>query len=139
MRARPLRLLLALALAPAGCAEELGPVRFETARVTGRVRVGATPLGSGFVELHPVGGTVGNIRSAPIRPDGSFEATGVAVGEQLLRVVDPPVPLPPPSADPRVRFDEFTSPLRRRIARHGAPLDIDLNLEAAVLRSKPRP
>lgn len=136
-----LRLTAWLALAAsllAGCAEELGPVDRPTARVTGRVRIGSTPVGGGWVELIPAEGTTGDLRSAPLRPDGSFEADRVAAGTVTIRLVNPPVPLPGFPSEPRVGFDQFTSPIRREV-RDGDSLDIDLRAEQIrFLREGPR-
>jgi hypothetical protein len=82
---------LALVWLAPGCREELGPVQFPTTRVTGVVREGERPVGGGWVEFLPVDGTVGNLRSAPIRRDGSFEADRVAVGTYQVGLVAAPV------------------------------------------------
>jgi len=49
----------------AGCAEELGPPRRATTRVTGSVHEGRSPVSGGWIEFLPAGSTVGNMRSAP--------------------------------------------------------------------------
>lgn len=105
----------------AGCAEELGPIPKPTARVTGRVRVGALPVGGGWVEFLPVDGTVGDLRSAPIRPDGTFEGDRVAVGLNAIRLVNPPRTLPGGRL-----FLDFNGPLRRTIPDGSSALEIDL-------------
>src|SRR4051794_23364773 len=76
---RPATLVLgfALFLAVPGCAEELGPERFVTTRVTGIVREGREPVSAGFIEFSPIDGTVGKLTSAPIGRDGRFVAEGV--------------------------------------------------------------
>ena len=53
-------------------------------------------------------GTVGNLRSARIQPDGSFEADAVAVGENALRLVNAPIRMP--GGDQL--FGQFTTPIR---------------------------
>ena len=75
----PLAALLALV---AGCREELGPVRFPTTRVCGRVLESGRPVAGGWIEFAPIEGTVGNRRSAPLAADGRFEVSGVAVGRK---------------------------------------------------------
>ncbi len=125
-------LLLALALAASGCGEELGPERPPTARISGRVRVGDRPVSGGWIEFLPVEGTRGNLRSAPLGPDGRFAADGVAAGRDLVRFVRPPFELPAPSADPRLGFTQFTSPLRLDVV-DGATIDLDLRAEALRL------
>ena len=76
----------ALALLAAGCAEELGPETFRTTNVHGSILEGGRIVVRGWIEFHPFGGTVGSIRVAPIRADGSYEATGVAVGRNIIQV-----------------------------------------------------
>jgi hypothetical protein len=117
--------LALMGLAP-GCREELGPVRFPTTRVTGVVREGERPVGGGWIEFLPVDGTVGNLRSAPLRPDGSFEADRVAVGTNQVGLVAAPV-----GSLLAQRFHPMRSPIRRAIpAGPSTTLTIDLIEEA---------
>lgn len=127
-----LALLLAVGLA-AGCSEELGPERPETARVTGRIHIGGSPVGGGWVEFYPVEGAVGVLRSAPLRDDGTFEAMGVAAGPNLIRLAHPgPRPTTPYLAPTTYwLFQQPSSPIRRAIRPPGEALDIDLRAEAA--------
>jgi hypothetical protein len=110
----------------AGCREELGPERFQTTRVAGVVREGGRPVTGGWIEFVPAEGTVGNLRSAPIGPDGSFAADRVAVGTVAIGVVGAPLgPVTTPV------FRELVHPIRRTIpAGPSAPLEIDLLQEA---------
>ena len=48
----------------AGCAEELGPTKKVLVDVSGRVRLGATPVSGGWVEFIPIDGAVGDVRAA---------------------------------------------------------------------------
>jgi hypothetical protein len=73
-----------------GCREELGPERFPTASVSGVILQGGGPVSGGWVEFQPFDGAVGNFRSAKIQPDGTFRRDGVAVGPNLIRLVDIP-------------------------------------------------
>ncbi len=124
-----LSLAIVAAFAP-GCSEELGPERMVTTRVTGVVVEGSRPVGGGWVEFMPVDGTVGNLRSAPIGPDGRFVAEGVAVGENAVGVVGAPVRM----RGGRRAFDTLGTPVRRTIPRGpAAEVSIDL-LEEAVRR-----
>jgi hypothetical protein len=126
MRPAVLAALLA-ALAMAGCREELGPVAFPTTRVSGVVLEAGRPVGGGWIEFVPVEGTVGNLRSAPIRADGQFEASGVAVGKNLVRLVHAPIRIPGGQ-----HLFWFESPIRRQIPRGPAvTLVIDV-LEEAI-------
>ncbi|QDV37082.1 hypothetical protein [Tautonia plasticadhaerens] len=90
------RLLVAILLATAGCAEEAGPEPMPTAPVDGLVLLSGRPLPGGWLEFLPVEGTVGRLRSARIGPDGSFRAEGVAEGTVAVRVAG--AALPPPYA-----------------------------------------
>jgi len=110
-----------------GCSEELGPERFPTTRVTGVVVEGGRPVGGGWIEFIPTEGTVGNIRSARIGKDGSFQTDRVAIGENVIRLVNAPITVP---GGARL-FGQFASPVRRRIPQVPAgPLTIDLLDEA---------
>jgi hypothetical protein len=121
-------LACALPAGLAGCREELGPVALRTTRVTGTIREGGRPVGRGWVEFVPIEGTVGNLRTAAIGPDGRFEATRVAVGRNLIGLVNVPMSLPD---GPRL-FAPSASPIRRAIpAGDPAVLEIDL-LEEAI-------
>jgi hypothetical protein len=96
-------------------------------RVEGIVTQGDRPVSGGWIEFTPVGGTVGNLRSARLRADGRFVGEGVAVGENAIRLVNARMESPV-----FVRlFSPFTSPIRRVIAEHpSGPLKIDLVEEA---------
>ena len=85
--------LLCLCMVAAGCSEELGPEKFETTRVSGRVQLGGKPVTGGFVDMLPVGGTRGLLRSTRIRPDGHFEMDRVPVGVVAIRIVGAPIPV----------------------------------------------
>ncbi len=94
-------------------------------RVTGVVRVGDRPVDGGWIEFIPVDGTIGNIRTAPLAPDGSFEATRVAVGTNIVGLAHAPITLPGGHL-----FETFRSPLRRDIpAGMSTHLSIDLLAE----------
>ncbi len=129
---RDFKILLACLLGLAGCSQEMPPERIDTTPVSGRVHVGTRPIHGGWIEFMPIEGTVGLLRSAPLGPDGTFSARGVAIGRNLVRIVDPPFPLPSASPDPRIDFRQFTSPIRRDI-RPAEPLDIDLLSERVRL------
>jgi hypothetical protein len=92
-------------------------------RVEGVVREGRRPVARGWIEFFPVDGTIGKLRSARLRSDGSFEAEQVAVGVNLIRLVNAPFESPGAVG----LFDQYSSPIRRRIPeRSGQPLAIDL-------------
>ena len=123
------RWLLLLCPAALGCGEELGATRKPTTAVSGSVQIGRRPVGAGWIVFQPIDGTVGDLYAAPLRPDGSFHASGVAVGTNQVRIEHPEVRLPLPSpADPRIRFESPTSPIRRDV-RPGEPIVIDLASE----------
>jgi hypothetical protein len=124
-----------LVVLAAGCAEELGPERWETVRVSGVVTEGKTPVERGWVEFLPSDGTVGNMRSAPLGPDGRFVVDGVAVGVNRVGISGAPIAI----REVRRRFDPLGSPIRRTIAKgRSAPLKIDLLDEYALwLASRP--
>jgi len=119
--------LAGLALALSGCANALGPERMPVTRVKGRVTEGGRPVRGGWIEFFPVDGTVGNLRSARLNADGTFEADHVAVGLNLIRLVNTDLKHP----DAARLFGAYTSPIRRTIPeRPGDPLAIELVDEA---------
>ena len=127
--------LLLPGLLAAGCSEELGPERFPTTRVAGVVVEGGRPIAGGWIEFIPTDGTVGNIRSARIGRDGSFRTDRVAIGENVIRLVNAPINMPGGGK----LFGQFSSPVRRKIPLEpDGPLAIDL-LEEAVRYQATRP
>jgi hypothetical protein len=123
-----------LAFASPGCSEELGPEQMIVTRVTGVVRRGPTPVSGGWIEFLPVDGTVGKIRSARIRNNGSFEAEQVPVGRNLIRLANAPLG----SAGAEQLFGSYRSPIRRTVpAVPTSPLVIDV-LDEAILFKKSR-
>ena len=65
--------------------EELGPERpARTTRVAGRVDFRGRPVGSGWLEFVPIEGTVGNLRSASLRQDGTFHVDRVPIGKVAI-------------------------------------------------------
>jgi hypothetical protein len=119
--------LVAVLVVVAGCREELGPVQFPATRVRGRVVERGQPVAGGWIEFVPIEGTVGDRRSAPLAADGRFEVSGVAVGRNVIGLVNAPIRWP----DGRKLFHGQGSPIRRDIPRGAATtLTIDLLTEA---------
>jgi hypothetical protein len=137
---RPAVLFLGtLALLPGGCSEELGPFLPPVTQVKGRVTEGGRPITGGWVEFFPLDGCVGNLRSARLRPDGSFEADKVAVGFNLIRLVNTNISSVPARMIVPHAFNQYTSPIRRTIpSQLAAPLLIDV-FDEAVQFSNSRP
>lgn len=113
----------------AGCGRMAAPPLRETVDVRGRILAGGSPIGRGWVQLWPIEGTVGNMRTAPLEADGSFRVTKVPVGRVLV-MVDP---AEPPASGDRFRAARiarargFESPIRATIASPmPEPLAIDL-------------
>ena len=134
---RALFLLVALVSGTAGCSEELGPEAFPVARVKGRVTEGGRPITGGWIEFFPVDGGVGALRSAKLQPDGSFDADQVAVGLNLIRLVNTNIY----NVDASRMFSRYISPIRRNIPQKPAgPLLIDLVDEAIQFNTtRPKP
>ena len=127
-----------LALALAGCREELGPERLPTASVAGIVTAGPRPVAGGWVEFLPVEGTVGNARLARIAADGTFRADRVPVGRVLLRFER--IDLGANPLAPRVdlgRLRSHDSPTRRTIP--DGPIRVDLFEETIRAQARRRP
>jgi hypothetical protein len=128
-------LLALLALHLAGCAEELGPETMPTEEVVGTVRFRGRPVGPGFVEFAPMGGTVGVISSARLHPDGTFHARAVPVGKVGIRLAGVRLPETGDSTLNRALFlMTQVSLIHRRIDAAGTGrLNIELGVEAARL------
>ncbi len=128
---------VSLLTASSGCSEELGPERFTTTRVEGTVRLAGRPVAPGWVEFLPAEGTPGNLRSAPIREDGSFAIDGVPVGRvaiALAGVHGPPIPTSLGPVD-LGEFRFFQTPIHRLIpAGAKSRVDLDLAAEAESFR-----
>jgi hypothetical protein len=128
-------LLIWVSLAAGGCTEELGPEKLPVARVSGVVREGSRPVSGGWIEFIPVDETVGNFCSAKLGVDGSFDARGVAIGVNLIRLVNAPLSTP----DANRIVGAFNSPIRRTIvAQPTEPLSIDVVDELIRLQSSLR-
>jgi hypothetical protein len=116
------------ALALGGCSEELGPEPRITTTITGRVHIRGRPVSGGWIEFLPAEGTIGHLRSAPLRRDGTFEASKVAVGRNAVQIVHPPIPLPGGA------LFRNQALIRRDVT--GDPVDIDLQTEWINLQRK---
>ena len=118
-------LAIALTALPVGCGNTLGPERFKTTRVEGRVRIGLTPLDGGFIEFMPTGATVGIMTSGPIGSDGTFVVERAPVGEIAVGFFGGKLP--------RLlsrHFDTLGTTIRRTVPDSpSAKLDIDLQEE----------
>ncbi|WP_422931229.1 hypothetical protein [Singulisphaera sp. PoT] len=114
----------------AGCGEELGPVSFKTTRVRGVVSVGGEPVKGGFIEVTPILGTVGNLRTAPIGPDGRFDIDRVPVGKNAIGIMYAPIA-------PRLlsTFHPLGTPIHRTI-RDGESAELKLDLLTEMLRDR---
>lgn len=134
---RSLLAAFALLFYSIGCGQVLGPEQMPVAEVSGRVTQRGAPVRSGWIEFVPVDGTVGRMRSARLDSNGSFHATKVPVGQNLVRLVN--VKIDPDvgkrvAHDIRQIFGAFTSPIRRTIAANrNPPLEIDLVAEYVKL------
>ncbi len=122
-------LLMGIASSWVGCARTLGPVPMPMARVRGVVHDGNGPVSGGWIEFMPVDGTVGNLRSARLGPDGSFDAEGVPVGEVAIRLRNDRI-----DQDRVLRlFGRFTSPIRRMIPA-GPTASVKIDLAEEMIR-----
>jgi hypothetical protein len=123
----------------AGC-ELLGPAEdMPSAEVTGSVQLAGQPLTGGWVELMPIEGAIGHLRSGPIGPDGRFKISGAAVGKNAVRLVNPAAPGLPAVVlgVPMRRFEDYTNPMRRNLKSGlNGPIDIDLLDEAAKFTTR---
>jgi hypothetical protein len=112
-----------LALCSIGCRDVLGPEKMRVVTVDGQLTQGKKNVTRGWIEFVPVDGTVGRMRSARVLEDGTFHATKVAVGINLIRLVNADIDDP----DLRRGFGSFASPIRRTITEGlGGRLEIDV-------------
>lgn len=146
-RPRPLLMLAASAVivGTSGCREELGPERFLTASVSGTILKSGEPVTGGWVEFQPAEGAVGDFRSARIEPDGTFRTDRVAIGSNVIRLIDLPG-LPPGASAVLSNSVQNPRPIYRTIAREpDGPIRIDVIDEllryqdAQSPRAKPAP
>jgi hypothetical protein len=115
--------LCAAALCSIGCGDVLGPEKMPVAAVDGKVSQRGKPLTRGWIEFVPVDGTVGRMRSARLNSDGTFHATKVPVGLNLIRLVNIDID----AFRIRRTLGAFSSPIRRKIAENSnPPLEIDV-------------
>jgi hypothetical protein len=111
-----------------GCSRILGPERMPVTRVWGKVTQAGHPVGGGWIEFLPTDGTVGDLRSARLKHDGTFDADRVAVGLNVIRLVNTSIE----ARGAAKLFGEYTSPIRRTIPeRPDGALTIDIVDEAA--------
>jgi hypothetical protein len=130
-RDRSSRLLgawLALSMLAIGCSQELGPERFRTTAISGRLTMAGRPLGPGWLEMMPVDGTTGRLRSVRVERDGSFRADQVPVGELAMRMVGfPPVGTGVSAYDEFLRDVRQVYLIRRRVGPEGGALVLELS------------
>lgn len=120
--------LLIVCAAIVGCSQELPLPHVPEIKVAGRISRGGRPLSSGWVEIVPVDGGMGVLRSGEIGRDGSFEVNRLGPGKHGVRVVVP-----------RDRslfpFDQFFSPIRRTLTDQTLQqFDINLDTESIDLK-----
>ncbi len=118
----------------AGCAEELRPTPTAHLELSGQVHDGSRPISGGWIEFVPLDGTVGHLRSAELKSDGTFRATGLGRGRHLIRLVQPRVE----AGRVEMMFQQFSSPLRVEIDGQ-TTLDLDLSAERIKLMESPPP
>lgn len=124
----PLAIIAAFCIVPAaGCSQERPGKPFPLVAVEGRVTRGTEPLRFGWVEIFPVEGGQGVLRSGPISPDGRYRVEGLGPGRHGIRFVVPrDTSLYP--------FDRFFTPVRRNLSEEPSQkIDIDLLRESPLL------
>ena len=118
-------------LAAPGCAEEWGAETWPSTTVRGLVTDGQKPVGGGWIEFFPTLGAKGVLRSAPVRPDGTFVAEKVAVGVNTIGLVGAPLP----TLAWRRHFETFTSKVRRTIPP-GPSSEVRIDLFQELVREQ---
>lgn len=125
-RPRPDRSIATAALAGflalAGCSEEWGPEVIPHTTAEGVVLVSGRPADRGWVEILPIDGTLGDLTSARLKPDGSFRFDRAPVGEVAIRLVDVPL-----GASTPLWVFRNNSPIRRTTqSPPGPPMTIEM-------------
>ena len=126
--------LFLLLAASAGCGRALGPERFATATARGTVRLRGEPVSGRWVEIVPIEGTLGRLRSARLAADGTFQVDRVPLGLVAIRLAGPRLPY---TGEPRL--DNFLFLCNRHHLIHkphvaGVPIAIELRDEANALQ-----
>lgn len=124
-----------VAAALAGCDDALRRKPDKTTTIRGRILLDGQPLPIGWLEMVPIDGTLGTLRSAPVLPDGSFSAAGVPIGRLAVLLAGRPIPR---TGDPTI--DKYLSIVRRnhflRVTTKDDPnqrIEIDLREEMYAL------
>ena len=115
-----------------GCRNAFGPEPLPTTTVSGRVHLGDASVTHGWVEMMPGEGTLGRLRSAAIRSDGTFSAEKVPIGQIGIRISGADIPKTSESIVannlPLLMRGHF---IRRTVEAGGKTvLDLDLRKEA---------
>ncbi len=117
---------LCLGLLP-GCTNALRTGEVPTTRLSGRLQLDGRGLGPGWLEIVPAGGTQGVLRSAPVKPDGSFEVDGVPVGSVAVRIAGPPLPRTGDAGMDRFLFlARRAAAIRLTTVAENPPIDLEL-------------
>jgi hypothetical protein len=108
-----------------GCSEERPGETLPKITVQGQVIREGKPLTSGWVEMVPVDGGKGVMRSGPIDNTGHYLATGLGPGLHGIRVIVP-------RDKTLFPFDQFFSPIRRTFTTDSVQtFDLNLSEESA--------
>ncbi|MFM7131061.1 MAG: hypothetical protein ACKO0V_17070 [bacterium] len=119
--------LASVVAAPAGCSQERPLPNVPEVAVSGRISRGGRPLQAGWVEIVPVDGGQGVLRSGEIGRDGLFEVTRLGPGKHGVRVVVP-------RDKSLFPFDQFYSPIRRTLTdQPQQQMEINLDSESRQL------
>lgn len=115
-----------------GCGRAVGPEAIPMRTISGRVLLDGRPVG-GWLEIMPVEGTLGRLRSAALAADGSFTVTDIPMGRLAIRLAGPPIERTGDAKMDKFLFHARRMPMIRRSVGNdqNARLDIDLRAELA--------
>ncbi len=99
--------------------------------------MGGKPFGVQFLEIVPIGGTRGVMRTAQVAPDGTFEVEAMPVGRIAMRIAGRPLRRTGDRALDKFVFRvQHQAGILRNVSRGKTPpIDIDLRTEQSRLRA----
>ena len=137
----PVRLAIGLGcLFMMGGCDAVGPEPIVTTTITGRFHMGDRPINQGWIQVVPVEGTLGTLRSAPLDGQGRFRIDKVPVGRVAFGFGGPYPSLTSDRSGDEFLFKAYNLyVVRMTISANSPSLDIDLNPARRVYEGNAKP